>query len=325
MLNHMDDDFDEAMHLTVYSDTLGYRRAYRKEQPMVPPATLIALAVAEGWLPHFHASGAFSFDRPVALGSVTVMAYDILLHTGESLRFVPSCSEWLYANHALEQYTHKAVDELRETIAAGEALNARLTERAGRDWAALKAKNDSSPDGRESEIARQLYGSVGSVRDVLMTALREYLGQSDDGLRQAARLLTHVAHQGQVDKAGNVYVHHPRHVASNVSDAGGPPEAVAAGWLHDTVEDTWVTPEFLAEAGFPASVISAVDAVTKREGEPIDGYVRRIAADPLAVMVKRADLADNTDPERLVKLEPTMRARLEAKYAAFAGALDEVL
>lgn len=88
------------------------------------------------------------------------------------------------------------------------------------------------------------------------------------------------------------------------------------------MEDTWVTPEFLAKAGFPESVITAVDAVTKRADEPTEQYVRRIAATPLGVVVKRADLADNTDPERLKLLDAETRARLEAKYAVFTKALN---
>ena len=121
------------------------------------------------------------------------------------------------------------------------------------------------------------------------------------------------------------YIRHPQEVAWRIKKAGGPPEAQAAGWLHDVVEDTWVTPAFLAVSGFPGSVINAVEAVTKRSGEPTEEYVRRIAGDPLAVTVKRADLADNTDPERLDKLDPSTRARLEAKYAAFTAMLDAAI
>lgn len=142
------------------------------------------------------------------------------------------------------------------------------------------------------------------------------------GLVEAASRLAHLAHDGQVDKAGRDYVGHPGRVAEHVAAAGGPPEAVAAGWLHDTVEDTWVSLEFLAQAGFPDVVIQAVDAVTKRAGEPTEDYARRIATNPVGVIVKRADLADNTDPGRLSQLEPSTRARLEAKYAAFTDQLD---
>ena len=162
----------------------------------------------------------------------------------------------------------------------------------------------------------------------LLTISSNTLGHNADsarGLCQEARLLAYTAHQGQVDKAGQPYVHHPREVAGRIRKAGGSPDAVAAGWLHDVVEDTWVTLDYLADAGFPATVINAVDAVTKRAGEPTEEYVHRIVADPIAVMVKRADLADNTDPDRLALLDPLTRARLEAKYAAFTTALEKAL
>ena len=166
---------------------------------------------------------------------------------------------------------------------------------------------------------------VSHSEEVLLAALREDMLVGDDGMERAASRLAHVAHCGQTDRAGCAYVDHPARVASRVKEGGGPPEAVAAAWLHDTVEDTWVTPQFLAEAGFPATVLSAVDGVTKREGEPTEAYVRRIVADPLAPMVKRADLADNTDPSRLALLDPSTRRRFETKYAAFTLALDAAL
>ena len=102
--------------------------------------------------------------------------------------------------------------------------------------------------------------------DDLAVSLRSDI---DDGeMVGAARRLAHLAHKGQTDQAGRDYVGHPRRVAGLIEAAGGSPEAVAAGWLHDTVEDTWVRLDFVAQAGFPDTVVHAVDAVTKREGEP---------------------------------------------------------
>ena len=142
-----------------------------------------------------------------------------------------------------------------------------------------------------------------------------------------ARALATSAHAGQVDKAGAPYITHPERVAARV--AGGTPtgthddaEAVAVAWLHDVVEDTAVTAADLAAAGFPGTVVAAVLALTRAPGEDPDGYYARVAADPLALRVKRADIADNTDPARVAALDPATRERLAAKYAHALAVLD---
>ncbi|RVC05097.1 metal-dependent phosphohydrolase, partial [Mesorhizobium sp. M7A.F.Ca.CA.002.15.2.1] len=49
----------------------------------------------------------------------------------------------------------------------------------------------------------------------------------------------------------------------------------------------------LEEAGFGPTIASAVDAMSRRDGEDYFAFVRRAASNPLALPVKRADLADN--------------------------------
>ena len=176
--------------------------------------------------------------------------------------------------------------------------------------------------GKKPADDDDVFASPGPAQAALKAALAQDLASGDGGLCRAAERLARIAHQSQKDKAGCQYIGHPTRVAARIEAIGGLVETVAAGWLHDVVEDTWVTPEFLAEVGFPEPVIAAVDAATKRDGESTQAYVSRIAANPRAVVVKRADLADNTDPERLKLVDPETRQRLEAKYAAFAVALD---
>lgn len=59
--------------------------------------------------------------------------------------------------------------------------------------------------------------------------------------------------------------------------------------------------------------MDAVDAAIKRDGEEKTDYYRRVAVDPLVLAVKRADVADNTDPVRLAALPPELQERLRAK------------
>ncbi len=101
------------------------------------------------------------------------------------------------------------------------------------------------------------------------------------------------AHAGQTDKAGRDYFDaHLTPIAEAASVFG--PDAEAAGWLHDVLEDTAVTTsEQLAEFGVSPVVVSAVESVTLRPGEAYDGLIDRAAAQPLGRLVKLADNAWN--------------------------------
>ena len=103
------------------------------------------------------------------------------------------------------------------------------------------------------------------------------------------------AHAGQVDKAGAAYVLHPLRVMLAVTT---PFERMAAV-LHDTVEDTTVTIAVLIDEGFPAEVVEAIEALTKREGESRLEAARRAATNPTALVVKLADVTDNINIDRI--------------------------
>ncbi|MFE6130346.1 HD domain-containing protein [Streptomyces sp. NPDC056437] len=123
------------------------------------------------------------------------------------------------------------------------------------------------------------------------------------------------AHEGQRDKAGRPYAEHIAAVAEGVRARGGSDEQVAAGWLHDTVEDGVLSRTWLDEAPLPQAVKDMVLALSKGEDEPLEDYTRRILATPGARLVKEADLAHNADPARLALLDEQTRERLTAKYA----------
>lgn len=143
----------------------------------------------------------------------------------------------------------------------------------------------------------------------------------DAELLAAAMKLASLAHVGQRDKAGAAYLAHPMRVAARLVEHG--PEVVAAGLLHDVVEDSRFTFEDLAAAGIPQQVIATVEHVTKRPGEAHLEAVRRAAGDPIARQVKLADVADNSDPARLALLPEDQRRRFTDKYAAALAVLAE--
>ncbi len=121
------------------------------------------------------------------------------------------------------------------------------------------------------------------------------------------------AHAGQTDKAGRPYVERVRAVASMLRHHGA--HAVMAGLLHDVAEDTPITLDELRRLGYPENVVSAVDSVTRRDGEDYYDMVRRAAADPLGRLVKIADNAHNADEERLGALPERSAEWLRRKYA----------
>jgi hypothetical protein len=129
-----------------------------------------------------------------------------------------------------------------------------------------------------------------------------------------AREISTVAHAGQVDKSGNPYIDHVARVATRVASWLGPQhQAVAVAWLHDVVEDTATSMDYLASQLTPEQ-LTALDALTHRDGEPREDYISRILQHPWARVVKRADIADNCSPERLDRLDTATRSRLERKY-----------
>src|SRR5690606_15613140 len=70
------------------------------------------------------------------------------------------------------------------------------------------------------------------------------------------------AHEGQLRKSGEAYIIHPIEVAGILIDWGMDADAVLAGLLHDTVEDTDTTLEEI-EKLFGRDVAFLVDGVTK--------------------------------------------------------------
>lgn len=123
-----------------------------------------------------------------------------------------------------------------------------------------------------------------------------------------------MAHSGQLDKAGQPYIFHPMHVAASMDADDIDGRIVAA--LHDVVEDTNVTlHDLLFKHGFHDSIIAAVDAISKRDGETNKQYWARVKANPLALRVKLKDIAHNSSEERLAALSSEESEHLRGKYA----------
>ncbi|WP_187329744.1 N-formylglutamate amidohydrolase [Demequina rhizosphaerae] len=168
------------------------------------------------------------------------------------------------------------------------------------------------------EVAMTAHDGMDAVIGALADLYRRAATPGPFGLVDRARELAIEAHAGQVDKAGLTYWTHPARVAGHVRRLypDAPAAAVAAAWLHDVVEDTDWTVDGLLAAGFPREVVEAVVALSRTDEVEPDVYYARIRElGGIALMVKHADIADNTDEARLAKLDPELASRLREKYA----------
>ncbi len=104
--------------------------------------------------------------------------------------------------------------------------------------------------------------------------------EQDNGARalvERAYAVAQKAHADQSRKSGNPYIQHPLAVALLLADIGMDPDTIAAGLLHDVVEDSDIDLETLAQE-FDPRVVRLVDSVTKlerMEQEQIDDRFRK--------------------------------------------------
>lgn len=128
------------------------------------------------------------------------------------------------------------------------------------------------------------------------------------------------AHQLQLDKSGEPYILHPLRVMQNLWAPGlatnqeGRYKAMAAALLHDVLEDTQFTAKELLENGIPEEVVIAIQYLTHYPYMSYEYYIKKVCTNPIALAVKKADIQDNTRPDRLALLPKQTQARLNKKY-----------
>lgn len=108
-----------------------------------------------------------------------------------------------------------------------------------------------------------------------------YLQPEEQILVRRAYDVAEEAHRGQKRSSGDDYITHPLAVADILADLQSDAETIAAGLLHDVVEDCDITPEQLEEQ-FGVMVTRMVVGVTKlskytrKELEPTDTHGNRV-------------------------------------------------
>lgn len=140
-----------------------------------------------------------------------------------------------------------------------------------------------------------------------------------------------IQHSVQRRKSGEPYIIHPLAVSQILADLGMGPIVVAAGLLHDTVEDTDYTLD-QCRAEFGDTVAGLVDGVTKlsqlevgdsAQAETIRKLVVAMSRDVRTLVVKLADRVHNARTWRYVKTTSSQKKARETLdvYAPLANRL----
>lgn len=151
---------------------------------------------------------------------------------------------------------------------------------------------------RRKESTSVFYTADDIIRDILNNN-----PEADADMIRRAYDFASAAHAGQLRMSGEPYMTHPAAVAKTLAEMGFDEHTVAAGLLHDTVEDTSASLEELDEE-FGEQVADIVDGVTKismmtfntkeeQQAENIRKMILAMSNDIRVPLVKLADRQHN--------------------------------
>ncbi len=208
--------------------------------------------------------------------------------------------------------TAVSLDEPSGAFAAGAASvpSTSRTPASGRPDASGK------PDPRGDEPSDPLH--LEQRFEVVLATLRTNRPHDDQALVRASWTFTKAQHEGQKRASGEPYIVHPLEVAQVLAELKMDATALAAGLLHDAVEDTDVTTAEIAKR-FGEQVAHIVDGVTKldkikfanredHQAENIRKMLLAMVTDVRVVIIKLADRLHNM--RTLEHLRPEKQARI---------------
>ncbi len=166
--------------------------------------------------------------------------------------------------------------------------------------------SSATPDARgEPVLARQdtVQELIDERFEVLLRHVQANRPTEDVSLIRKAWDFCVQHHKGQMRASGEPYIIHPLEVAEVLAEMKMDSTAIAAGLLHDAVEDTPATSEEI-EAGFGDQVAHIVEGVTKidkiqfanredRQAENVRKMLLAMVTDVRVVLIKLADRLHN--------------------------------
>lgn len=116
---------------------------------------------------------------------------------------------------------------------------------------------------------------------------------------QKATEIALAAHEGVERRNGDLYFNHVMRVANNRKFILDKTAQVAAV-LHDVIEDSPITAEYLLQKGISREVVTVLSFLTHdKENVSYEDYIKNITNNLTAMLVKLSDLEDNSDTETL--------------------------
>lgn len=154
------------------------------------------------------------------------------------------------------------------------------------------------------------------ITDILDKIL-EYHPDADVDIVERAYVYSARVHEGQTRLSGEPYLSHPLAVAWKLANMRLDVVSIAAGLLHDVIEDTRATHEEIAEI-FGSEVAHIVSGVTKisklsvesaeyRQAESLRKMILAMADDLRVILIKLADRVHNMETIQYHKTEDKKR------------------
>src|SRR5690348_4670438 len=170
----------------------------------------------------------------------------------------------------------------------------------------------------------------------LLEKVRAYSPDADVELLRRAYVFSAFEHRGQVRHSGEPYLIHPLAVADFLADMKLDAVAIAAGLLHDVVEDTLTTVDRIKEL-FGPEVAHVVEGVTKISAIQFSSSEERhvkIAQEtrdiyaPIANRLGMSKVKNELEELAFRYLEPpafeALRAKVDAKRRATEGLIEQL-